>query len=83
MRAAANLTRLREFFAPLRSYPFDDTCVERYGNIRTELERSGNPIGPYDTMIAAIAIANDATLVTHNVDEFSRVIGLRWEDWEA
>ena len=34
-------------------------------------------------MIAATAIANDVTLVTHNLDEFARVIGLRYEDWEV
>jgi tRNA(fMet)-specific endonuclease VapC len=34
-------------------------------------------------MIAATAIANDLTLVTHNAGEFSRVAGLKWEDWEA
>lgn len=81
-RAAANLATLQEFFEPFRSYAFDDECTEPYGIIRTDLERSGEPIGPYDLMIAAIAMANDATLVTHNVDEFSRVVGLRWEDWE-
>jgi tRNA(fMet)-specific endonuclease VapC len=34
-------------------------------------------------MIAATAIANDLILVTHDVDEFSRVVGLRWKDWQA
>jgi tRNA(fMet)-specific endonuclease VapC len=40
------------------------------------------PIGPNDFMIVAIARANDLTLVTHNIAEFSRVPGLRIEDWE-
>ena len=40
-------------------------------------------IGPNDLMIAAIALTNNLTLVTHNTDEFSRVKGLRIEDWEG
>lgn len=39
-------------------------------------------IGPYDLLIAAIALANNLTLVTHNTNEFSRVPGLVIEDWE-
>ena len=42
----------------------------------------GSLIGPNDLMIAAIAKAHDLIVVTHNVDEFSRVEGLRVEDWE-
>jgi len=47
------------------------------------LEASGTPIGAYDLQIAAIALANDLTLVTHNVREFSRVADLKVEDWET
>ncbi len=43
----------------------------------------GKPIGPYDTMIAAVALANGLMLVTHNTSEFSRVAGLVLEDWQA
>lgn len=82
-RPAENLRVLMDFFEPFRSLPFDDSCSEQYGLIRSELERLGRPIGPYDMMIAATALANELTLVTHNVDEFSRVPGLRWEDWEV
>ncbi|WP_197485167.1 type II toxin-antitoxin system VapC family toxin [Methylomonas koyamae] len=49
--------------------------------IRVALEKAGTPIGPLDTMIAGIALANQATLVTHNTKEFSRIDGLRLEDW--
>lgn len=82
-RAAANLATLREFFAAFHTHPFDDASAEQYGVIRSELERVGLPIGPHDLMIAAIAISRDAILVTHDVAEFSRVVGLRWEDWET
>ncbi len=82
-RAADNLRLLARFFEPLVSLPFDDACAERYGLIRVELERAGTPLGPNDLMIAATALAHDLVLVTHNVAEFSRVAGLRFEDWEA
>jgi tRNA(fMet)-specific endonuclease VapC len=39
-------------------------------------------IGPNDLLIAAMALANDLVLVTHNMKEFGRIPGLRWEDWE-
>ena len=81
-RPADNLRLLAKFFAPLVCLPFDDLCAERYGHIRSELERAGTPIGPNDLMIAATAVAHDLALVTHNTAEFARVAGLRLEDWE-
>jgi tRNA(fMet)-specific endonuclease VapC len=49
--------------------------------IRAALERGGEGIGPLDTLIAATALASNATLVTHNTREFRRVRGLNLEDW--
>lgn len=43
----------------------------------------GRASGPNDLLIAAIALVQELTLVTHNVSEFGRVRGLRLEDWEA
>lgn len=65
------------------SLPFDDKAALVYGRVRAQLATQGTPIGPNDLMIAAIAIANDVTLVTRNTREFGRVAGLRIEDWEA
>ncbi len=81
-RPAENLRLLHEFFVPFVSLPFDDRCAERYGVLRTELEQAGRPIGPNDLLIAATALAHDAVLVTANEEEFSRVVGLRLENWE-
>jgi tRNA(fMet)-specific endonuclease VapC len=47
------------------------------------LERAGLVIGPHDLQIAAIALNHDLTLVTHNTREFSRIPGLRLDDWES
>jgi tRNA(fMet)-specific endonuclease VapC len=82
-RVAENLSLLERFYAPFVSLPFDDRCADQYGMIRADLARSGDLIGPNDLLIAATARAHDLTLVTHNAREFSRVVGLRLEDWEA
>jgi tRNA(fMet)-specific endonuclease VapC len=75
----ALIARLRQQFVSL---PFDDRAAEEYGKIREHLAALGTPIGPNDLMIAAIALANQTTLVTHNTTEFSRVPGLALEDWQ-
>ena len=82
-RAAENVTMLQKFFAPFTSVSFDDRCAEEYGAIKAELARQGMLIGPNDLLIASIAKANGLILVTHNIGEFSRVVGLRIEDWES
>ena len=81
-RKSLNLSLFEEFFNEFISVPFDGSSAKIYGKIRVELERKGTPIGPYDLQIAAIALANNLILVTHNVREFSRIIDLQTEDWE-
>lgn len=61
--------------------PLDRRAVESYARLRADLERVGTPIGPLDTLIAAHALSLDLILVTDNVREFSRVPGLRVENW--
>lgn len=82
-RVAENLDLLRRFFLPFKSVAFDDPCADHCGRVRAELAAQGTPIGPNDLLIAATALAHDLTLVTHNIREFSRVTGLRMEDWEG
>ena len=78
-----NLQLLQQLFAPLYSFDFDDNAAAHYAEIRADLTAQGNLIGANDLMIAAIARANKATLITHNMAEFSRVQGLLIEDWEV
>ncbi|MBI2605121.1 MAG: type II toxin-antitoxin system VapC family toxin [Deltaproteobacteria bacterium] len=77
----ANLRHLEIFFSQFHSLDFDNAAAERYGHIRAYLAAKGTPIGPNDTLIAAIAEAHDLVLVTRNSDEFTRVPGLRLESW--
>lgn len=81
-RVTENLETLEKFFAPFPSLPFDDPCAEQYGKIRSALARAGTPIGPNDVLIAATARAHGLILVTHNLEELSRVPDLQIEDWE-
>lgn len=71
------------FLQPYATLPFDDKAAEVYAQVRADLESRGTPIGPLDTQIAAIALAHNLIVVTHNIREFSRVQGLQIEDWEV
>jgi tRNA(fMet)-specific endonuclease VapC len=77
------LSKQREFFDQFVSLPFDDAVATIYGPMRAKLETAGTPIGALDMLIASIALANDLILVTHNTSEFSRIQGLKLEDWET
>lgn len=78
-----NFALQQAFLAQFVSLPFDDLAATTFGVIRSQLEANGTPIGAYDLQIAAIAVANNLTLVTHNTREFGRVDGLQVEDWEV
>jgi tRNA(fMet)-specific endonuclease VapC len=75
-------TAVDAFAGPYVCLSFDRGAASAYGAIRIDLESRGLPIGANDYLIAAIALANNLTLVTHNTSEFARVKGLSVEDWE-
>ena len=83
LHVAANLRLVDAFFEPFACLPFGDREAVAYGSLRADLEREGRPIGPNDLLIAATALTHSLTLVTHNTSEFSRVPGLKVEDWES
>ncbi|MCW8795802.1 MAG: type II toxin-antitoxin system VapC family toxin [Chlorobium sp.] len=76
-----NRLALELFLAPLEIYPFDESVIWHYGEVRADLEKRGKPIGALDTMIAAHALALNSILVTNNTREFNRVEGLHYENW--
>jgi tRNA(fMet)-specific endonuclease VapC len=78
-----NLHVLEQFFSQFNTVYLDLAAAKIAGKIRAELASVGTPIGPYDLQIAAIALAHNLTLVTHNTREFIRVEGLQLEDWEV
>lgn len=80
-RVAANLQVVADL--GLSVLPFEARDAGVAGEVRARLEGRGAPIGPYDTLIAGQALARDLTLITRNIREFSRVDGLRVENWET
>ena len=78
-----NARTLQLFLAPLTILPFEEEDAKVGGAIRADLEAAGNPIGPFDLLIAAQAIRNGLTVVTNNMREFGRVKGLQVENWAA
>lgn len=78
-----NTKKVEQFLEPFDVVPFSGPVAYEYANIRLEMERSGNVIGPNDLMIAAIARFHNAVLITHNIREFSRVPNLQTRDWVA
>jgi tRNA(fMet)-specific endonuclease VapC len=81
--AQPRLDALAQFLRPLQVLPFDTECAAHAARIRVALEAAGTPIGPHDTLIAATVLRHQATLVTRNVREFSRVPGLQWVNWHS
>ena len=76
-----NALALEAFLLPLEIAQFDTESALTYGKIRAELERQDKSIGSMDMLIAAQAIAQGFTLITHNLKKFDRVPGLKCETW--
>ncbi|MBX3066636.1 MAG: type II toxin-antitoxin system VapC family toxin [Anaerolineae bacterium] len=77
------LAQQEKFLNRYKSLPFDDAAHLHAAKIRADLASAGTPIGPYDLLIAAIALANSLIVITHNTAEFGRVAELKIEDWEV
>ena len=72
---------VRSILGKLSIIDFNDSQSELYGKIRVELEKSGTPLGDMDMLIAAAALSEGAILVTHNKKHFSKISGIKTEDW--
>jgi len=73
--------QLKSLLDAVTILPFSLEAAQSAAAIRAQLEKKGNPIGPYDVLIAGTAVAHHATLVSHNLAEFNRVKNLKTEDW--
>jgi len=81
-KRSKKLRRLIDTFAQgVQPVPFDAQAAGRFGTVAAALARKGTPIGGFDTLIAAHALALGLTLVTNNTQHFSRVSGLKVENW--
>jgi tRNA(fMet)-specific endonuclease VapC len=82
-RRDENLALVEAFLSPFNVVPFDDRAAQAFAPLKAALLAQGKPIGPMDLLIASIALAAEATVVTANEREFRRVAGLRVENWAA
>jgi tRNA(fMet)-specific endonuclease VapC len=82
-RIEHNISKLNELADLLIVSPFDKEAAIVYGDVRSALEKKGHIIGGNDLLIAAHALSLDLILVTNNEKEFSRVDGLKIENWAS
>jgi tRNA(fMet)-specific endonuclease VapC len=82
-KVSENLVAIEEFASLLDVLPYTAKASQHYGAIRSELEKSGQPIGVNDLHIAAHARSEGLVVVTNNMSEFARVPGLMLENWVA
>lgn len=73
--------KVERFLKPFEVVDFTNEMAYDYAELRKDLEKDGIPIGANDMFIAVTALHERATLITHNIDEFSRVKGLKIVDW--
>jgi tRNA(fMet)-specific endonuclease VapC len=73
--------RIEDFLVEVPPLAFEPDCSFAFAEIRGALESAGTPVGPFDMLIAAHALTLELALVTDNVREFSRIDGLRIENW--
>lgn len=76
-----NMADIEGLIARLGVLEFDASAAYHFGQLRAELYSKGQPIGPYDMMLAGQARSRGLILVSNNVKEFERVPGLRIENW--
>ncbi len=72
---------VERFLSRLEVLQFDEPAAAHAAEIRAALERRGSAIGPHDTLIAGHARSRGLVVITGNLGEFTRVDGLRSEDW--
>jgi tRNA(fMet)-specific endonuclease VapC len=80
-RRQSNLDALSAFNARIDVLPFGAEAAVHYGQLRAELQRTGQLVGPLDMLIGAHARSEGLIIVTNNEREFARMPGLRVENW--
>jgi tRNA(fMet)-specific endonuclease VapC len=78
---AINTEQLTNFLRSIELLPFDDDDARSAASLKAKLARAGQPMGPYDLLIAGQGLRRDIVVVSSDVRAFSRIPGLRWENW--
>ncbi len=80
-RVTENLRVVELFVRQLHVVPLYDNVLRRFGEIKAELCKKGQPLPDFDLLIASVALAEHRVLVTNNIRHYERITGLRVENW--
>ena len=80
-RPKQNLAKLKAFLQEIRVLPFCENASYIYAEQKSALNRKGTPLDDMDLMIGSIALFHKMILVTNNIKHFSRIRGLKLENW--
>ncbi len=80
-RVVENLARVEEFIQNLPVVPLNTPTLKKFGELKAELRRLGQPITEFDLLIASVALTGNYILVTNNTRHYSRITGLQLENW--
>jgi len=80
-KVTSNLSKIRILEKTFEIIPTGTEIAEIFGILKTDLEKSGNPLDDFDLIIAACAMTYNLTLVTNNYRHFERIDGLKLANW--
>lgn len=80
-RVSENLANAETFIHNLPVIPLSDNALKKFGELKAELRRLGQPITEFDLLIASVALTENYILVTNNTRHYSRITGLQLENW--
>jgi tRNA(fMet)-specific endonuclease VapC len=81
-KVTSNLSKIRILEKTFEIIPAGTESAEIFGILKTDLEKSGNPLDDFDLIIAACAMTYNLTLVTNNYRHFERIDGLKLANWK-
>jgi tRNA(fMet)-specific endonuclease VapC len=80
-KVTENLTRAENFIQNIDVIALDNNAVKKFGELKAELRKIGQPVADFDLLIASVAITKNYTLVTNNTRHYSRIYELKLENW--
>lgn len=76
-----NLARAEFFIQHLPVLSLSNNALRRFGQLKAELRRIGQPVAEFDLLIASVALSENLILVTNNTRHYERIVGLQLENW--
>ncbi|MGH1395511.1 MAG: type II toxin-antitoxin system VapC family toxin [Trichormus sp.] len=80
-KVSENLTRAEDFIKNITVIPLEQNTLKTFGKLKAELRKIGQPVAEFDLLIASVALTRDDILVTNNTRHYSRITGLKLENW--